>query len=311
MTSTAPVRLAVVGRGRWGAKILATLDRLAGVEVAVVIARRAHAATEPASTPLSDRFDDALGAAVDGVVLATPAEAHASQVCACLEAGKPVFVEKPLATTVADAARVVEAARRHGGLVHVDHIDLFNPAWERLVAEVSTIGAVSRIEAELGAEDDGRRRSIPARWDWGAHAVAMVVSLLGPPSVVGPARRTRGGAGGAEVVDCELAWPGGATARIVVGDAFEARTRRVVVHGASGTFTYDDRSLVKLRRTSIGGETTDVVTDTTPPLDRALRRFVDAVAARAPDAKDAELGLEVVRVLGAIDAALAQAEAPT
>lgn len=65
---------------------------------------------------------------VDAVSLATPTEAHCEIGCALLEAGVHVLVEKPIARTLVEADRMIEAAGKSGALLQVGHLERFNPA---------------------------------------------------------------------------------------------------------------------------------------------------------------------------------------
>src|SRR5919112_1791014 len=78
-------------------------------------------------------LDDLLGdPALDAIVLATPVPSHAELSVRVLEAGKHCFVEKPLAQSVADAERAVEAARRTGRLLMVGQLLQYHPGLARL-----------------------------------------------------------------------------------------------------------------------------------------------------------------------------------
>ena len=65
---------------------------------------------------------------VDAVSLAAPTEVHAEIACPLLEAGVHVLVEKPIARTLAESDRMIEAARRGGAMLQVGHLERFNPA---------------------------------------------------------------------------------------------------------------------------------------------------------------------------------------
>src|SRR6202011_4102859 len=69
---------------------------------------------------------------LDAIVLATPVPTHAQLAVAVLEAGKHCFVEKPLATTAADAERAVQAAEEAGRTLMVGHLLEYHPAVARL-----------------------------------------------------------------------------------------------------------------------------------------------------------------------------------
>lgn len=77
---------------------------------------------------------DAAG--LDAILIASPAATHAEVVLGALSAGLHVFVEKPLCISVADADRIIEARDRAGKVVQVGFMKRYDPAWERMLAEL-------------------------------------------------------------------------------------------------------------------------------------------------------------------------------
>jgi predicted dehydrogenase len=124
------VRLGVIGVGHLGqhhARILSAMEGASLVAVADIDADRAArvgAATK--STALTD-WRDMIGT-VDAVTIAVPTIAHADVAVECIDAGLSVLVEKPIAATLAEADRIVDAAARKGVSLGVGHTERFNPA---------------------------------------------------------------------------------------------------------------------------------------------------------------------------------------
>jgi len=293
------VRLGLIGVGRWGRVVLSTLSELEGVDVAYVAGRRPLVDVPlPADRVLRDWRTLLTKPDLDGVLVCSSPETHAEIVCATLQQDKAVFVEKPLAVTVAEASRILELARHRSGVVHVDHIDLFNPAWHAVVQALKHCGPIRRLEAEFGGVVPAQH-TVPPLWDWGPHPVALVLSLLGPPVTVA-ARRSPGAACGTELLRMELTFETGASAEIVIGDGFPTRRRRVIVHADAATLVYDDNGTEKAAR-CVGGRRETLPFAGVRPLTAALRRFVAAIHSGAPDVDDVELGLDVVRLLESVD----------
>ena len=102
---------------------------------------------------------------VDIVSIATPPRAHTEMACAAMEAGKHVLIEKPLATTLADARRVVETRDRTGRVASVNYVLRFNPIVEALQAwsRNGWFGALRRVTVENYAQDESLP---PEHWFW-------------------------------------------------------------------------------------------------------------------------------------------------
>ncbi len=127
------MKLALAGAGAFGRKHLDALAVIDGVQVVSVVGRTAEATKEVAAEYEIDHWStdlaDSLAIAdVDAVILATPTRLHAAQAIACLQAGKHVEVEIPLADSLADAEAVVEEQARTGLVAMVGHTRRFNPS---------------------------------------------------------------------------------------------------------------------------------------------------------------------------------------
>src|SRR5215218_5538020 len=112
------INAAMVGLGRWGQTILAavqgTSDRIRFVHGVSKDPEHARVAAEHRLRFSADLQDALTDAEVEAVFLATPHSLHLPQVQAVAKAGKPVWCEKPLSLTRAEAARAVDACRQAG-----------------------------------------------------------------------------------------------------------------------------------------------------------------------------------------------------
>ncbi|SHE96363.1 Predicted dehydrogenase [Litoreibacter ascidiaceicola] len=105
--------------------------------------------------PLFKSFDEGLALKPDLVCIATYSESHADYAIAAMEAGADVFIEKPLATKVADAVRVVETAKRLNRKLVVGYILRHHPSWQRLIAEARDLGGPYVFRMNLNQQSDG------------------------------------------------------------------------------------------------------------------------------------------------------------
>ncbi|MGV6847255.1 MAG: Gfo/Idh/MocA family protein [Marinibacterium sp.] len=106
--------------------------------------------------PVFTDFNDALAESQpDLAVIATYSDSHADFACAAMDAGAHVFVEKPLATTVADARRVVAKAAETGRKLVVGYILRHHPSWMRLISEARDLGGPYVFRLNLNQQSDG------------------------------------------------------------------------------------------------------------------------------------------------------------
>ena len=113
-------------------------------------------------------------------MLATPVPSHADLAVRVLEAGKHCFVEKPLAQSVADAERAVEAQRSSGKVLMVGHLLQFHPGVNKL-KEIADSGELGEIRYIYGNRLNlGKLRTDEnALWSLGAHDVSVLLHLAG------------------------------------------------------------------------------------------------------------------------------------
>lgn len=138
------------------------------------------------SAPLFKDFHEALHETrPDIAVIATYSDSHADYACAAMEAGAHVFVEKPLATTVADARRVVETAKRLNRKLVVGYILRHHPAWQRLIAEARALGPPYVFRLNLNQQSSGATwethkslmKTTPPIVDCGVHYVDVMCQI--------------------------------------------------------------------------------------------------------------------------------------
>ena len=107
------IRVLVAGMGNMGQSHALALHGLEGVDIVALVNRSAvDLPRDLQAYPFFDTFEKAMETTPDLVVIATYSDSHADFAIRAMEAGAHVFVEKPLATTVADAKKVVETALR-------------------------------------------------------------------------------------------------------------------------------------------------------------------------------------------------------
>ena len=127
------IRLAVIGAGYLGRIHARLASQVEGVELVAVVdplpdARRL--AQAECQAPVLADYHELIGR-IDAAVVATPTRFHHAVSLSLLEHGIHLLIEKPLATTVAEADEILAAAAKHGATVQVGHIERFNPAWNQ------------------------------------------------------------------------------------------------------------------------------------------------------------------------------------
>jgi predicted dehydrogenase len=322
-----PVRVAVAGLGYWGPNLARNLAAIDGCELAWLCdasqeARERMTAAFPGARATAD-LDEVLGdETVDAVVLATPVPTHADLATAVLRAGKHCFVEKPLATSGADAQRVLDAAGETGRILMVGHLLEYHPAVQRLkeLIDADELGGLyymygNRLNlGQLRADEN-------ALWSLGAHDVSVALHLIGEEPVecvaqgVSYVRQPV-----QDVVFCFLRFPSGVVAHLHLSWLDPHKERRITVVGSRRMATFDDMLIEgKLtvydkgfdEDTSSWGEyiarSGDTFSPRIPnrePLRLECEHFIDCIRTGSTPRSDGASGLRVVRVLEALQRSL-------
>ena len=324
------LRVALVGYGYWGPNLLRNYMELPGVEVGWVCDARPEALrkaqTRYASVPVTTEYHRVLAdPTVDAVLIATPISTHHAIAKAALEAGKHVFVEKPMTADVPQAVELVELAAARGLTLMVGHTFVFSPP-VRKVKEFIEEGALGEIyfittqRVNLGLH----QKDVSVVWDLAPHDLSILYYWLGEPacavSVYGRGCITPSIP---DVAFINLKFPSGVVAEIQVSWLSPVKLRRTIVVGSKKMLVYDDTENVEkvkiydhgvdFKDPSDFGEfqlsyrTGDIVAPkiaTTEPLWLEAQEFVGSIADRRPSVPAGEQGLEVVSSLEAAEASL-------
>jgi len=153
MTQTAPTRIAVAGAGYIGQAHMAAAHQAPGVALSAVVdpSPAAQAVAQAAGVPLYASLDELLARdRPDGLVLATPNHLHLPQALWAVQAGLPILLEKPIATTVAEGRQIVEATERLGARVLIGHHRAHSPIMDK-AQQVVRSGQLGRLVAVTGS----------------------------------------------------------------------------------------------------------------------------------------------------------------
>ncbi len=314
---TGPPTVGVLGTGYWGRNLLRNFSALEALGAFADV--RADVLDE-----LREIYPDAVACVdanslldqpVDAIVIATPAETHADHVARCLDAGKHVFVEKPLALDVDVAVQLRDKAAANGLVLMVGHLMLYHPAFHALAhlvatGELGTIRYLYSNRLSLGKI----RREENALWSFAPHDVSMILALVGrlPDSVVATGGHYLA-AGVADTTLSHLDFGSELQAHIFVSWLHPFKDQRLVVVGESAMAVFNDvlpsAEKLQLFRHEVAWDgdvplvtearSEPIAVDDVEPLAEECRSFLDAIQNRGEPPSDAD---EAIRVLAVLDA---------
>ena len=322
------VRIGVVGLGYWGPNVVRNMARVADLAWCCDLSQesRERYAPQYPRTRFTAEFDDLLDDPdLDAIAIASSVPTHHPLGMRALEAGKHVFIEKPLAAGVADARELVAAARGAGRRLMVGHLLLFHPALA-VVRSLIDSGELGQIYYLYGNRQNlGKVRADEnALWSLGAHDVAVLLDLVGERPVEAWARgECYVRADVEDVVFGYLKFSSGVTAHLHLSWLDPHKMRRLTVVGSKKMVVFDDmetdrkvtiydKSVSLPRSTDSYGEYVNVrfgdisiphiAND--EPLRLECQEFVDAIREEREPRCGGQEGLAVVEVLEAMQTSL-------
>ena len=293
--SAPKTRVAVVGVGEFGRNHVRVYRELEGADLVGVVdtnPARARQVAEEFSIPVLPGIE-ALAGRVDAVSLAVPTTEHARVGCQLLRQGMDVLVEKPMAASLGEADELLAAAREHGRVMQVGHLERFNPA----------VGAVEKVVSRplffevhrLGVFSP-RSLDVDVVYDVMIHDLDILLALVGAPvadlKAVGiPVVTDR-----VDIAHARIEFESGAVANVTASRVSTERVRKMrffqMREYISVDYTRQDALRVRVRQPGPQSQFDFERLPTEPeePLRAELRAFLQAVRSRAVPRVDGAAG---------------------
>ena len=329
------IRVAVVGLGYWGPNIVRNLAAVKEFELTYVCDPRSSALEATAArypnVRCTTRFEEILNdTSIDAVAIATPVTTHYPLAMAALDAGKHVFVEKPLATSSEQVLDLARMAAEEGLVLMPGHTFLYSPpvtAIKSLIdaGDLGEIYFISASRVNLGLH----QADASVVWDLGPHDFSILRYWLDSlPTQVSAISRSCVLPGTPDVAFISMTYPSGTVAHVELAWLAPSKLRRTAIVGSDKMVVYDDTSNEPIRIFDSGAElpdpesfgeyqlsyrTGEIVSprvEAAEPLSLELADFGAAILEGKPLVSSPEIGLDVVRTIEAVDRSLGSGGAP-
>jgi predicted dehydrogenase len=325
------MNVAVVGLGYWGPNLARVILDQNDVELAwlcdVDEERLAKFGRRYPTAKRTTRYGDLLeDPKLDAVFIATPVFTHADLADQAMRAGKHTFVEKPLASTAADAERLLALADERGLTLLCGHTFIYSPPVRtvRAMLEASELGDLYFISASrvnLGLH----QRDVSVIWDLAPHDFSILCYWLDSmPKSIRAVGRDAIVPGIPDVAFVTLTYPGGLLVNVELSWLAPSKLRRTVLVGQEKMVVYEDGSSEPVRIFDHGvvyrdpetfgeyhlsyrtGAITSPKIQSYEPLAAQLADFVRSSRAREPMCWHAGMARDVVAMLEASERSLNQ-----
>jgi predicted dehydrogenase len=326
-----PVRVAVIGLGYWGPNLARNLQEHPGAELAAICDRREDALQRigrryPAVPTTQDLGQVLASEDIEAVVIATPVSSHYPIARAALEAGKHVFVEKPLAGSSETAIELARLAASRELVLMPGHTFLYSPPVNCIrdllqSGELGEIYFISMSRVNLGLHQP----DVSVAWDLGPHDFSILRYWLEEtPRWVTATSRGCVMPSVPDVAFITLEFDGGAISHVELSWLAPSKLRRTTVVGSRKMLVYDDGSSIEpvrifdsgvllkepetfgeYRMTYRSGDIVSPHLSAAEPLLLELADFCEAIRLGRTPRSSPEIGIEVVRMIEAVDRSLA------
>jgi len=289
------IRVAVVGVGEFGRNHARVYRELENVVLAGVFDQNAGRAAEIAQEFQTKAFQsvEELRGKVDAATVAVPTVAHAEMGCRLMEMGIDVLVEKPMASTLAEADALVDAAKRNARILQVGHVERFNPA---VIAVERAVKRPLFFEVHRLGVFTPRSLDVDVIYDLMIHDLDILLALVKEQvtevKAVGiPVLTNR-----VDIAHARLEFAGGAVANVTASRVSTERVRKMRFFQEHEYISLDyarrDALRVGVKRPGpepeFGFE--KLAAPETEPLRAELEAFTESVRTRARPKTDGEAG---------------------
>lgn len=317
--------LALIGAGYWGRNLARNFNGLGALHTICDSSRATlnSYGAEYAAVQKTSEFGDVLGnQAITQVAIAAPAVLHHQLARAALEAGKDVFVEKPICLDFSEGRSLVELAQAKQRVLMVGHLLQHHPLVEELHlllarGELGKLQYITSNRLNLGKI----RREENALWSFAPHDISVILSLAGSqlPETV----RCMGGEylnyGIADTTLTFLHFAGGIRAHVYVSWLNPFKEQKLTVVGSNGIAVFDDtrpwnEKLLLYRQyltwtngqipTPSKAKAEPVLVPEAEPLRAECQHFLTCCQERRVPRTDGAEGLRVLQVLNAAQQSL-------
>ena len=299
-----PVRVAVIGVGAMGyhhARILHQLQQQGKAELVAVVDRdqkRAEKVAEEFHTKPYTDYHKVTREDPDAVTIALPTSLHAEVATYFAEHGTHILVEKPIADTIGNAKKIIEAARENNVILMVGHVERFNPAVQKLreIIANNELGEIVAISAKRVGPLPPRIKDVGVITDLAVHDIDVIRYITGAEvtEVYARARNTVNPTGLEDAAIIMLTLTNNAYAVIETNWLTPYKLRRLTVTGtkAIAELDYIQQTLNIYKK----DRRVEVLIDREEPLKRELSHFIECVRTGKRPLVTGEDGLKALQV---------------
>ena len=334
---TRPISVGVIGCGYWGPLLVRNFKSQPNCRLKALCdvneERLKHLLTlHPEVEAVTNHQEFLNGLELEAIVIATPVKNHYPLAKAALQAGKHVFIEKPMASSSAQCEELIDIAHRNGLVLMIDHTFLYSSPVRKIVeiiqqGDLGDIRYINSRRLNLGLF----QKDINVAWDLAPHDISIILHILGEfPVAINCQGNAHVTPKVEDVTNMSLSFRNMRFATIQSSWLEPRKVREMTIVGTRRMIVYDDlQSHEKIRVYDVRverpphydsfaefhysyhyGDSYIPYIQHEEPLKVACHHFLDCISAGKQPLSDGQAGLDMVRILEAASESLKLNGAP-
>ena len=282
-----------MGLGRWGKNLLREFEQLTTVRVCCTKTGKGNQqwlSRYPDIKSTKDYGDVLKDRSIDAVAIATPINTHFELAYRALQAGKHVFVEKPLATKAKEAKLLVDVAEKQKRVLFVGNVFLYHPVFRKIkqIAAGDPPIRANFLWKKLGTFNE------VIVWNLLTHDVSIAMELFGMPRKTSMIR-SDGYVTKQDALSVDLSFAGGRRCSIEIGRLSNSKIKSITILTSKNLFVWEDEQLHKFDRRKEAFQ--PIYRSTESALTIECKEYLGRIKRRQKQYSDVSLSLNVVTLL--------------
>lgn len=306
------VNIAVIGCGIWGKNLVRNFYNLGSLHTVCDLDEETRISIEKdyPGVKTTANLDEIFNSdEIHGVVVATPSHTHYNFVKRALTAGKDVYVEKPIATSIQESEELTMLAEERAKVLMVGHLLLYHPAVNRLKTLIAegVLGDISYVQSDR-LNINFFRNDKSVMWDLAPHDISMISYILGknPVSVKSANGTATNNDGMFDIVHIDLEYPDNILGHVSTSWIHPVKRVVLIVKGSKATAVLDDAGQENKLQIFDSRTPGKIVCETPEyvdiePLKLECQHFINCIKNRVKPRSDGENGIAAVKALEEAD----------
>lgn len=288
------VSIGIVGLGKWGKNLLRDFSSMCEVKTCCVTKISKNLNWLKKNYPkikITFQYEEILNdETINAVIIATPIDFHYKFALKALKAGKHVFVEKPIATTIHQANYLVNYAKKKNLILFVGHVFLYHPVFQK-IQQIVKNDPISHVIFQWNKFGTFKESII---WNLLSHEIALAIEIFGKPKNITNLYKI-GFLTKIDIIFLKLDFPKNRTCFFSINRVSDAKTKSIIFSTRKNLYIWKNDILFKLNRKNLTFK--KIFSSKKRPLLIECNKFISSIRKKKRTSTSGEQALQVVKIL--------------